>query len=169
MRTVEAELLSLVLPLLGQGRDGDEGSVDGLERDALTTTEIVYRAHAALEGGDDIEPMTASLLARHVGVSARRLRDVFNEHYQIGPRHYLILRQLHRVRSDLLASRPLETTVTETLTSSGVWHFGRFATRYKSLFTESPNETLHRGSGIRSGSSLQSGSRSRIPSSVESG
>lgn len=144
MRTVEAELLSLVLPLLDPTRDDREDDADRGGRSGRNMIEIAHRAQAALEGFDDVTPMTPSLLARQAGVSDRRLRDAFNQRYQIGPRRYLLLRQLHQVRRELLVSQSEDTTVTDTLTSSGVWHFGRFATRYRSLFGERPSETLRR-------------------------
>jgi AraC-like DNA-binding protein len=150
MKTVEAELLSLVLPLVDSGPDGHEDDHDVRGRSGPSTVEIVHRAQAILEE-TDAEPMTASLLASLAGVSERRLRQAFNERYQVGPRRYLLLRQLHAVRRDLLASQPEATTVTEAVTARGVWHFGRFTARYKSLFNELPSETLRRGPRIRVG------------------
>jgi AraC family ethanolamine operon transcriptional activator len=150
MKTVEAELLSLVLPLVDSGPDGHEDDHDVRGRSGPSTVEIVHRAQAILEDSD-AEPMTASLLANLAGVSERRLRQAFNERYQVGPRRYLLLRQLHAVRRDLLASQPEATTVTEAVTARGVWHFGRFTARYKSLFNELPSETLRRGPRIRVG------------------
>jgi AraC family ethanolamine operon transcriptional activator len=148
MKTVEAELLSLVLPLVDSGPDGHEDDHDVRGRSGPSTVEIVHRAQAILEDSD-AEPMTASLLANLAGASERRLRQAFNERYQVGPRRYLLLRQLHAVRRDLLASQPEATTVTEAVTARGVWHFGRFTARYKSLFNELPSETLRRGPRIR--------------------
>ena len=101
----------------------------------------MQRSQAVLEQFDS-KPIDVSELARRVGVSERSLRTVFNDYYQIGPRRYLQLRQLHKVRSDLLVSARDETTVTEALTRWGVWEFSRFSGRYMTLFGELPNETL---------------------------
>jgi AraC family ethanolamine operon transcriptional activator len=150
MKRVEAELLSLVLPLIEPGPDGHDDRGDVRNSSSPSTTEIVHRAQAILEGSD-AEPMTASLMASLAGVPERRLRQAFNERYQVGPRRYLLLRQLHAVRRDLLVSQPDQTTVTDAVTARGIWHFGRFTARYKSLFSELPRETLRRGPQIRSG------------------
>ncbi len=78
------------------------------------------------------------------GVSERTLRRVFNNYYGVGPRSYLMLRQLNKVRQSLLASDCEQTTVTDVLTRWGVWEFGRFSGRYKRQFGELPSTTLRR-------------------------
>jgi AraC-like DNA-binding protein len=140
-KMVEAELQSLLLPILGFERDAAEGNSGARGRPSFSRREIVQRSQAVLEQFDS-KPIDVSELARRVGVSERSLRTVFNDYYQIGPRRYLQLRQLHKVRSNLLASARDETTVTEALTRWGVWEFSRFSGRYMTLFGELPNETL---------------------------
>jgi hypothetical protein len=66
--------------------------------------------------------------------------------YQIGPRQYLFLRKLHKVRRDLIVADPDETTVAAVLARCGVWELGRFSGRYRSQFGERPSETLSRRS-----------------------
>lgn len=90
------------------------------------------------------QPLHVSELATLVGVSERTLRRAFNEYFCVGPRTYLLLRQLHQVHRDLLASHPEQTTVTDVLTRWGVWELGRFAGRYKRDFGEPPSRTLRR-------------------------
>ena len=142
IRMVEAELRALLDPLLEIG-SGRKKSQTPRGRPRLSRREIVHRAEAVLEI-DASTPMHVSELARAVGVSERSLRTAFNECYQIGPRRYLQLRQLHGVRRHLLVADPDETTVTNVMTQWGIWEFGRFAGIYRGHFGELPNETLRR-------------------------
>jgi AraC family ethanolamine operon transcriptional activator len=136
-KMLEAELLSLLEPILVPAEDS--GVPRGRPR--VSRREIIEQSKAALEESGS-EPIHVSELATQVGVSERTLRTAFNEYYQIGPRQYLQIRQLHAVRRDLLVSDPAEKTVGDTLTKCGVWEFGRFSGRYKRHFGELPSETL---------------------------
>ena len=98
-------------------------------------------------------PVHVSELAQAVGVSERSLRTAFNECYQIGPRRYLQLRQLHGIRRDLVAAGLDETTVTDVMTRWGIWEFGRCAGIYRGDFGELPSETLRRQRPLISSSS----------------
>jgi AraC-like DNA-binding protein len=138
-RMVEAELRSLLEPVLGC--DEAPNVVPG--RRPASRIEIAQRSKAVLEKCAN-EPIHVSQLASLVGVSSRTLQTAFNEYYQIGPRQYLRLRQLHQVRHDLLCADPDETTVTEIMIRRGVWELGRFSGRYKLQFGELPRETLRR-------------------------
>jgi len=142
-RMVEAELKSLLMPILELERDGVENNDGARGRPPISRLEIMHRSHAVLEKFDS-EPIHVSELGSLVGVSERSLRTVFNEYYQMGPRQYLMLRQLHKVRHDLMESDPDKTTVADVLTRWGVWEFGRFSGRYRTRFGELPNETLRR-------------------------
>jgi AraC-like DNA-binding protein len=138
-RMVEAELQSLLQPLLGC----DDAPHTAPGRPPLSRKEIVQRALVVLEEVGD-EPIHVSELSAQADVSERTLRKAFNDYYQIGPRRYLNVRQLHKARRDLLVSDPEETSVTEILVRWGVWEFGRFAGRYRRHFGELPSETLRR-------------------------
>ena len=67
------------------------------------------------------QPIHVSELAADVGACERTLRYAFNAYYQVNPRAYLQLRQLHNVRKDLLAADPSECSVTSILTRWGIW------------------------------------------------
>jgi AraC-like DNA-binding protein len=141
-RVAEAELRTLLEPLLEIPPAGEKGpSPRGRPR--LSRQEIILRAQEVMEFGTDT-PLHVSALARAVGVSERSLRNAFNECYQIGPRRYLLLRQLDGVRRDLLAAGPDETTVTKVMSQWGIWEFGRFAGIYHRHFGELPSQTLRR-------------------------
>jgi AraC family ethanolamine operon transcriptional activator len=138
-KIMEAELRSLFEPTLAPAEDG--GVARGRPR--VSRREIIERSKAVLEKLGS-EPIHVSELATQVGVSERTLRTTYNEYYQIGPRRYLQLRQLHAVRRDLLLSAPAEKTISDILMRWGVWEFGRFSGIYKRHFGELPSETLRR-------------------------
>jgi AraC-like DNA-binding protein len=152
-RMVEADLRYLLLPILETDIDDKEGREVSLGRPRISRQEVVQRSRAILEERDS-EAIHVSELATLVGVSERSLRSVFHEYYQIGPRQYLFLRQLHKVRRDLVAADPDDTTVTAVLTRWGVWNFGRFSGKYKSQFGELPGQTLRRTSLVIPGSAV---------------
>jgi AraC family ethanolamine operon transcriptional activator len=79
------------------------------------------------------------------GVSERTLLRVFRDWFGVTPARYARLRQLHAVRNALLDADPGSTTVTAVLVQYNIDQFGRFAGVYRSLFGESPSETLSRG------------------------
>lgn len=54
-------------------------------------------------------------LAELVGVSDRNLQTLFNEHYQMGPRRCLKLRQRHKIHADLLGADPDALKVTDAM------------------------------------------------------
>ena len=62
---------------------------------------------------------------------------------------YLRRARLVRVRQALLAARGDET-VTHVALAWGFTHLGRFALEYRSLFGESPSETLRRARRLHS-------------------
>jgi AraC-like DNA-binding protein len=144
MRMVEAELRSLLQPIIAAGVDGETSrNNDGGEPMRIQHNEIMHLSGRILDEHED-RPIHVSELAASIGVSERTLRRVFKKYYGIGPREYLLLRQLNKVRRKLLASDRDETTVTDVLTHWGVWEFGRFSGRYKRQFGELPSATLRR-------------------------
>jgi AraC family ethanolamine operon transcriptional activator len=76
------------------------------------------------------------------GVSERTLRTVFQEHYGMSPVQYLKIRRMHHVRRALRRADSDRNTVQGVANRYGIWHLGRFAAEYRSLFGESPAETL---------------------------
>ena len=78
-----------------------------------------------------------------LNVSAPTLRRCCEEHLGVSPMYYLWLRRMNLARQEL-QQRHSQTTVTATAMKFGFWHLGRFAGEYRSLFGESPIETLTR-------------------------
>jgi AraC family ethanolamine operon transcriptional activator len=90
------------------------------------------------------QPSHVGELAEAADVSERTLLRIFKDWYGISPVRYIRLRQIHAVRDALLVANPRRTTVSAVLTQHDVNQFGRFAGVYRSLFGESPSDTLSR-------------------------
>lgn len=87
------------------------------------------------------EPLTLTVIAKEVGVSARALQMAFQARRGQSPMQFLKERRLERARQRLLRAEP-GTTVAAIATSVGMDHLGRFSAEYKKLFGESPSATL---------------------------
>jgi AraC-like DNA-binding protein len=120
---------------------------------------IVARFEAFLEANSN-EPLYLTEICAAVGVSERTLRVVCEEHLGMGPIRYLSLRRMHLVRRALLRADPSTTTVTRIATDHGFWELGRFSVAYRSLFGDSPSDSLRRRSADRPGVA-------NLPSSLE--
>ncbi len=75
-------------------------------------------------------------------VRPRTLHYAFKVCFGVSPSHYHRCRRLQLVRAQLLYRNPAEATVTELATERHFFHFGRFAADYKSVFGETPAQTL---------------------------
>ncbi len=83
-------------------------------------------------------------IAIAVGVSVPTLNRAFRQCHGMGPKAFVKLRRLDRVRSELLRADPQATTVTLIATKYAFWHMSQFAADYKRAFGEAPSETLRR-------------------------
>ena len=142
-----------------EARKGVEQSVvDSLARALGSSTRVrpshrawnrsrVARAVEAYLETAPSEPISLSDLCAVAGVGERTLRDVFKESYGMSPLQYLRVRRLHQVRRALRRANPDLQTVQSVANRHGIWHLGRFAADYRSLFSEGPAETLRRMAG----------------------
>lgn len=102
---------------------------------------VMIRLHAELEASAR-QPLTAPELAQRVGIAERTLRQICRETLGVGPTRYLNLRQLRNARHQLRDRRNPAQSVTEILSSLGIWQFGRFAGEYRRVYGELPSQTF---------------------------
>jgi transcriptional regulator GlxA family with amidase domain len=104
---------------------------------------IVARFEEFLEANPDRALYLAEICPA-IGVPERTLRVACERHLGMGPIRYLSSRRMHLVRRALLRADPSTATVTRIATDHGFWELGRFSVTYRSLFGETPSETLRR-------------------------
>lgn len=92
------------------------------------------------------DALSISALAATVGVSTRSLQLAFRQHRGVGPRQVLEDFRLDSAHARLFAAAPGDN-VTRIALDCGVTHLGRFATRYRARFGETPLATLRRRRG----------------------
>lgn len=138
-RALENELTYVMVRCLGEGRAA-ELTPGGRRHDAILTRFVEF-----LQANPD-RPLYLTEICTAIGAAERTLRASCAEHLGMGPIRYLTLRRMHLVRRALLRSDPHEVTVTQIATDTGFWELGRFAVAYRTLFGESPSETLRQPS-----------------------
>lgn len=106
---------------------------------------IVMRRFRKVVEENPEQPLYIPEICKAIRVSSRTLRMCCQEHLEMGPKRYLLLRRMHLARRALRCV-PDAASVTEIATRYGFWQLGRFAVEYQSLFGESPSATLRRQS-----------------------
>ncbi len=134
-RALENELIHIVVRCLAEGYSV-EPTTGGRRHDLILTRFVRF-----LEANPD-RPLYLTEICAAIGAAERTLRASCEEHLGMGPIRYLTLRRMHLVRRALLRSDPSEVTVTRIVTDHGFWELGRFAVAYRTLFGESPSDTL---------------------------
>ena len=107
--------------------------------------QIVERAEAFFSARTG-EPVSIVQLCRVLGVSERSLRNAFYTVRGMSPKRYAVRARLAEVRQALTVANGTRGAVTAIATDYGFFELGRFASRYKAVFGESPSATL-RGHG----------------------
>jgi transcriptional regulator GlxA family with amidase domain len=110
-----------------------------------TWCDLVVQAEAIALAELD-SPLHISALCNALAVSERTLRKAFHNIHGVPPCRHLRMQRLSRARRALLSSDSSLTTVTEIATFYGFAELGRFSVEYRSVFGESPSETLQRTS-----------------------
>ena len=141
-RTLLADLFAAVI------RNNDPVATSSFQMRSLDS--FAHRALAFIRahGGEDWH---VEHLCQATDMAERSLLRAFHKLFGVGTTQYLKLRRLNQVHCALMESEGGNTTVAGILAIYGVREFGRFAGAYKTLFGESPSETLKRaGASVRS-------------------
>jgi AraC-like DNA-binding protein len=136
-RALEEQLIHVMIRSLAEGA--------GVE-----TTRGDHRRYVIVKRFEDLlaanpdRPLYLTEICKGIGVAERTLRAACEEHLGMGPIRFLTLRRMHLVRRALQHADPSKSTVTRIVTDYGFWELGRFSAAYRTLFGESPSETLRR-------------------------
>lgn len=152
-RALENELLHVMVRCLAEGQSV-EPTAGSIRQDNVLTRFMKF-----LEANPD-RPLYLTEICAGIGTAERTLRASCEDHLGMGPIRFLTLRRMHLVRRALQRAHPSKSTVTSIVTDYGFWELGRFAVAYRTLFGESPSETLRssRGADLRCSSVLDSAS-----------
>ncbi|GAA3712375.1 AraC family transcriptional regulator [Microlunatus aurantiacus] len=140
---ISSQLEDLIITGLLAGQP-NSASTEPCVRYGPATSRTVRQATALIEESPE-HPWRVEELARAVGVSARTLQENFQHDSGQSPLQVLRRVRLHRAHDELVGSDQRVTSVTEVAVRWGFGHLGRFSTSYRSLFAESPSQTLARG------------------------
>lgn len=114
---------------------------------------------------DDTSVVTVGQLCATLGVPIRTLDDSFKSGLGVSPKRFILALRLNRVRQ-LLRQADEDTTVTDVATNLSFFHFGHFATHYRSLFGETPSQTLRTARWRRGAAPPSAGRRRQAPAAV---
>jgi len=106
--------------------------------------QVVDRAEALLRSRVGVG-VSISQLCQVAGVSERSLRNAFYDVRGMSPKRWAVRARLAEVRRALGDAHGSRGAVTSIATEYGFFELGRFATTYKSVFGETPSETLRAG------------------------
>jgi AraC-like DNA-binding protein len=116
-------------------------------REALAAPAEPGRPTSVRDAMDIIEagphlPVTTSTLAMQCHVSIRTLQQGFRRHLGMSPMAYLRVVRLRRAHRDLRSADPANSTVASIAHRWGFADPGRFAAAHKTMYGETPLETL---------------------------
>lgn len=137
VRAVEEQLAHVMVRCLA------DGTALPNTRGWLRHLAIMSRFEQFLEA-NPAQPLYLTEICAGIGVAERTLRSACEEYLGMGPIRYLTLRRMHLVRRALRHCDPAKSNVTGIVTDHGFWELGRFSVAYRTLFGESPSETLRR-------------------------
>ena len=119
------------------------GSIPSRQVGKQTQSPMLKRIEDFLRANLD-RPITATELCGYLGCSRRQLEIVSKSAYDMGPVTYHRRMRLNEVRRRLLSEEGKHGIITSAAYDSGFSHLGRLSADYKSLFGESPRQTLQR-------------------------
>ena len=159
-RAAKSELQGADIPAACYPDHSEEELIDALST-AITTAEDgrnkvrrrdlhpSYRlVRHALSAARESQPLHVADLCHISSIEEPNLRHAFKTVFNMSPARYLKLCHLNKVREFLLSPDARGRPVTDILMSRGVTEPDRFATEYRSLFDETPSQTLQRRSQL---------------------
>jgi AraC-like DNA-binding protein len=90
------------------------------------------------------EPVRLTSLCKELNLSRRGVELLFQDSMGIGPTAYIRHQRLHGVRRSLQAGPAAAGVVKKSALHWGFWHMGHFSREYRTLFGESPSQTVNR-------------------------
>jgi AraC family ethanolamine operon transcriptional activator len=102
----------------------------------------VQRALEYIEHSDHLN-ITIAELSGKTGVSTPTLYRSFEEEFGVGPKRFIQIQRLTRVRKELRTGDTSQS-IADVANSWGFWHMGQFAADYRRHFGELPSETRRR-------------------------
>jgi AraC-like DNA-binding protein len=136
-RALEQQLIHIMVRCLAEGA-GVQTAISAIRQHAS-----MVRFEEYLEAHPD-RPLYLTEICAAIGVAERTLRACCEEHLGMGPIRFLTLRRMHLVQRALARADASSTTVTRVVTDYGFWELGRFSVAYRTLFGETPSETLRK-------------------------
>lgn len=85
--------------------------------------------------------VSISNAAENLNITTRTLQMAFQEVLGVSPVQYLRSRRLNRIRQQLIDNQRGHKTITELAFENGLYHLGRLARDYKTMFGELPSQT----------------------------
>ena len=134
-RALEKTITHILVRTLAEGHS-IEPTARGRRHDVILAKFVTF-----LQANPD-RPLYLTEICAAIGAAERTLRASCEEQLGMGPIRYLTLRRMHLVRRALRRTDSSKATVTRIVTDHGFWELGRFAVAYRSLFGESPSDTL---------------------------
>jgi AraC-like DNA-binding protein len=113
--------------------------------DRADTTPILLRRAVAFIDDNAHTDIGAADIAAAIHVTPRAVQYMFRRHLDSTPISYLRRVRLHHAHQELLASTPIQTTVTAVAARWGFLHAGRFSALYRQTYGQSPYTTLKHG------------------------
>lgn len=138
-RNIEQSLMALLL----SARCSDDDRNANVGRTPVSRCRILRQIEELLREKAS-EPLYVTDLCGATGVSQPTLYRIFFDVLGMNPKRYLQLRRLHLVREKLLHDHDPARTVSSVAYDCGFWQLGRFGNAYRTLFGETPSNTLKR-------------------------
>ena len=130
-----------LLPLLAECLTRDDSRLKAFEAGDSRVL-LVKQAESFIE--ENLEkPITLTDLYQALHTSRRTLIYAFNDVVGMTPIAYVKMLRLNAIRRRLLTAEPETTPVYQVANHYGFWSAGHFARDYRTLFGESPSQTLN--------------------------